>query len=92
MRTLQSIQGCRLSHNYQNILVITKTYSRFSDFSSMSLITWSNCAAKMLSEVKMAPFGPNLYSFITALYLTLSLMSMFAGNFTFKTAGSRLIL
>lgn len=65
------------------------TYSNWSCFFWMRLTTWSNWAAKRLRQVRMAPFGPSEYDFITFLYLTLSLISMLHGYWTSRTAGSK---
>ena len=47
--------------------VSTNTYlSAFARFSTNS-ITWSNRVANKFSDVRMPPFGPSLYCFITSL-------------------------
>ena len=67
------------------------TFLNLSDFFSTRLMTWSIFVEKRLSDVTIAPFGPKLYSSITFLYFTESLISIFAPYGTFRTAGSRLI-
>lgn len=51
--------------------------------------TSSNFVENKFSEVKIPPFGPKLNSFITSLYRTVSLISIFAPNGRLITAGSR---
>ena len=51
--------------------------------------TKTNRVQNKFKLVRIAPFGPRPYSFITALYETVSRMSMFAGKGTIVVAGSR---
>ena len=67
------------------------SYLQSDDLFSKYCITWSNFVAKRFNDVIIPPFGPRLYCFMTSLYFTVSLMSMFAGYDSSCTAGSKLM-